>query len=68
MFKNYSMLETKSKSPKELNSFSPRHNDSSYNFYFKKEEKENIKEDSLLNKNYSVGNFTSYNKSYSISK
>lgn len=43
MTKNYSVLETKSRSPKHFTAFSPKHNDTSYNFYFKKDEKENIK-------------------------
>lgn len=39
MTKNYSMLETKSRSPKQFTTFSPKNNETSYNFYFKKEDK-----------------------------
>lgn len=38
MSKNYSMLEAKSKSPKQFSAFSPKHNES-YKFYFNKEDK-----------------------------
>ena len=39
MSKNFSMLETKSRSPKQFSAFSPRHNESSYKYYFNKENK-----------------------------
>lgn len=45
-------------SPRKITPYSPRHSyGSSYPYFLKKDDKKNAKEETLLNKNYSVENF-----------